>query len=177
PFKGRTLAELIEAKDRGTFKPAREHNADVPERLERVLDKLLAVRPEERYASCAALMLDLQALGLASKELSFLRTAPAPAPAPAPSHTPAPTPREWQTHDLEDIAEGYWYIRLKGPDGHSAKLRKATPRQLLTLIEKKAVDADTPVGRSRDGEFRALDSYPEFSSHLRSKVKAVKAGA
>src|SRR5439155_18041911 len=123
-----TLAELLEAKERGTFHPVREHIGDVPERLERILGKLLAVRPEERYASCAALILDVQALGLANKDLSFLRPAPAapvsaPAP-PAPTPAPAPAPREWQTHALEDILEGYWYIRLKGPDGMSTKVRK-----------------------------------------------------
>jgi serine/threonine-protein kinase len=177
PFKGKTLADLIEAKERGTFKPARERNGDVPERLEQILDKLLAVQPEERYDSCAALILDLQALGLASKDLNFLRAAAAaPASAPAPTPAPAPAPREWQTHALEDMIEGYWYIRLRGPDGISTRVRKATNRQLLALIKKKAVDADTPVGRSRDGDFQALGSYPEFSSYL-GKVKARKASA
>jgi serine/threonine-protein kinase len=177
PFRGRTLAELIEAKERGTFPPVGELNGDVPERLERILDKLLAVRPEERYASCAALILDLEALGLANKDLNFLRPAPAaPVSAAAPAPAPAAAPREWQTHSLEDIIEGHWYVRLKAPDGIATKVRKATHRQLLSLIKKKAVDADTPVGRSRNGDFRALGSYPEFSKYL-GKVKAAKASA
>ena len=162
PFKGRTLTELIEAKERGTFRPARDHSGEVPTRLDRILEKLLAVKPEERYASCAALILDLEALRLANKDLAFLRTAPA-APMPVTSHTPAPAPRELRPRDLEGV-EGYWYLTLAEPDGTS-KVRKVTYRQVLAMLKKKAVEADTPASRSRNGVFRALGSYPEFN-HL-----------
>jgi serine/threonine-protein kinase len=171
PFKGRTLTELIEAKERGTFKPTRESNPDFPERLDRILAKLLAVRPEERYASCAALILDLEGLGLAHSGLSFLRSAPAAPPPPPPSHTPAAAPREWYTRDLEGV-EGYWYVTLQGPDGKSTKVRKVTYRQVLALLKKGAIDAATLVGKSRHGDFRALGSYSEFSHLGRGKGRA-----
>jgi serine/threonine-protein kinase len=171
PFKGRTLTELVESKERGTFRPARELNDDVPERLDLILRKLLDVQPEERYASCAALILDLQGLGLASKDLSFLRVAAAPVPAPSSATAPAPTLREWQTRDLEDIAEGYWYVRLKGSDGRSTRLKKATHNQMLALFKKHVINAETPVGRSRHDEFRPLGSYPEFSDLDKAKGK------
>jgi serine/threonine-protein kinase len=163
PFKGKTLAELLEAKERGPLKPARTLNRDVPERLDRIIEKLLAVRPEERHASCAALMLDLEALGLAHRELRFLRPTPA-APPPSPSSpTPPPAPRELHARDLQGV-EGYWYVTLTGPDGKSTKVRKVTYRQVIALLKSKTIDASTTISQSRHGTYQPLGSYPEFGS-------------
>jgi eukaryotic-like serine/threonine-protein kinase len=40
----------------------REHNPDVPEELERIVGKMLAKKPEDRYATAADLRVDLEAL-------------------------------------------------------------------------------------------------------------------
>jgi serine/threonine-protein kinase len=76
PFAGKTLVEVIQAKEIGTFPPARSVNNEVPERLDLIITKMTAKLPRYRYQSCAEVINDLEALNLASAELAFL-TAPA----------------------------------------------------------------------------------------------------
>ncbi len=73
PFKGNNVVDLIQAKEKGTFPSARRINPEVPDALERILNKMLAKNPDQRYQSCGELLADLEGLGLASQRLSFLR--------------------------------------------------------------------------------------------------------
>jgi serine/threonine-protein kinase len=127
PFQGNNVFELLEAKERGRFPPARRANEEVPERLDLMLGKMLAPRPEQRYQTCADLIRALENLGLASKELKLTPpparsgpveapcdegpiaclSVPMPAPglapvlrlesAPKPAATPEPVPRSEPT--------------------------------------------------------------------------------
>lgn len=73
PFGGQNLVEVTRAKDHGRFPPIRRFNQDVPEKLDLIVGKMLAPKPEHRYSSCAALIRDLERLGLANKDLRFLK--------------------------------------------------------------------------------------------------------
>src|SRR5205823_2150106 len=72
PFNGRTIVEVIEAKEAGTFPPARSVNPEVPERLDLIIAKMTAKLPRYRHQTCTQLVKDLENLGLASPTLSFL---------------------------------------------------------------------------------------------------------
>jgi len=72
PFKGNDTLELILAKEKGTFKSARSFNKEIPERLDLMIDKMLAKDPVHRYASCQELLMDLGGLGLQNPALSFI---------------------------------------------------------------------------------------------------------
>ena len=76
PFVGRTIVDVIKAKELGTFPPARQVNSDVPERLDLILAKMTAKLPNYRYQSCDEVTKDLESLGLASETLSFLNEKP-----------------------------------------------------------------------------------------------------
>jgi eukaryotic-like serine/threonine-protein kinase len=71
PFSGETVLELITAKEKGQFKPASRLNSAVPERLDLIIDKMMARDPKYRYASCAEVIHDLERLNLARETLSF----------------------------------------------------------------------------------------------------------
>src|SRR5690606_28560226 len=71
PFRGETVLELITAKEKGQFKPASRLNPAVPERLDLIIDKMMARDPKHRYASCGEVIHDLERLGLAGETLSF----------------------------------------------------------------------------------------------------------
>jgi serine/threonine-protein kinase len=75
PFQGNNFLELVQAKERGTFAPAKRYTPGVPERLERVLTRMLARRPEQRYPSCAEVVEDLEWQHVGHDGLSFF---PAP---------------------------------------------------------------------------------------------------
>jgi len=52
PFTGKTLVDVIQAKEAGTFPPARQFNNEVPEKLDLILLKMCAKQVKYRYASC-----------------------------------------------------------------------------------------------------------------------------
>ncbi len=57
---GGNVFELLEAKEKGKFEPLRKANDEVPERLDLMVDKMLAKRLESRYQSCAEVITDLR---------------------------------------------------------------------------------------------------------------------
>jgi serine/threonine-protein kinase len=73
PFEAKSLVELITAKERGTVAPLRRHRPGLPERVDRIVSRLLARLPEERHQSCAELLDDLAKLGPAPEVPSFFR--------------------------------------------------------------------------------------------------------
>jgi serine/threonine-protein kinase len=73
PFEAPSLVELVLAKEKGAFAPLRRHRPGLPERVDRIVTRLLALRPEGRYASCAELLADLEQLGPAPEAPTFFR--------------------------------------------------------------------------------------------------------
>jgi serine/threonine-protein kinase len=165
PFPGPTIVDLIREKEVGTFPPARQVNPAVPERLDLVIAKMTAKHPRHRYQTCTELLKDLEAVGLATRTLSFLATVPdatAAAPVePTPLEPPAPPA------DL-------WYIRHKGSDGHVVE-RQLSTAEVLRRIEERKLGPTTRASRSADDGFRALATYREFEKVLLGK--AAKRGA
>jgi len=49
PFRGETLVEVIEAKEKGKYASVRKFNIEVPEKLDLVIGKMLASKPDHRY--------------------------------------------------------------------------------------------------------------------------------
>jgi serine/threonine-protein kinase len=61
PFPGETPADILAAQlDKSNPVPPREHNADIPAPLEKVILKCLARDPEKRYPFMSVLVRDLQ---------------------------------------------------------------------------------------------------------------------
>ena len=49
PFRGESTIELLQAKEAGRFESARKKNTAIPERLDFVLDRMMARDPDRRY--------------------------------------------------------------------------------------------------------------------------------
>jgi serine/threonine-protein kinase len=75
PFAGGSLVEVIQAKEKGTFAPARRLNPAVPGALDRIFTRLLARQPALRYRDCGELVEDLRCLGRDHAVLGFLTPA------------------------------------------------------------------------------------------------------
>lgn len=173
PFEGATLVEVIEAKDKGKYSPARKFNAEVPEKLDLMIGKMLAKKPEHRYQSCAELILDLESLGLAHDRLSFIevdgpqsRSVQNPPPrklALKKKATPPPPSTTKGTTNKPAPPAAAWYASFTGPDGKTIT-RKLTTDQLQTLIKSESFNEQTQVSRTLKGGYRALGTYVEFSS-------------
>jgi serine/threonine-protein kinase len=152
PFNGRTIVEVIEAKEAGTFPPARSVNPEVPERLDLIIAKMTAKLPRYRYPNCAELIKDLEGLGLAAAKLGFLEgktVKPAGGPkAPAPASS------------MEGTADE-WYVRVVLGNGEIG-VRKVTAGQLKKMVEEGTIDPAAQASRQRKEGFRSLATYKEF---------------
>jgi len=171
PFTGATLVEVIEAKTKGTFRPARQFNADVPERLDLIISKMTAKLPRDRYQNCGEVIKDLESLGLAGNRLSFLNATRPPAP-PTVKLSSGLQTMAASPLDLEESPEAadIWYLRFQNADNQKV-VRKLTTAQVLQLIEAKNFDASSAsISRqSREG-FRALATFKEFQNAALAKV-------
>jgi serine/threonine-protein kinase len=190
PFKGETLLELIEAKERGKFTPARRLNEDVPDRLDLILDKMLANKPEHRFASCAEVLKELEALGLQNERLSFLEVEgeeepaaeePArPAARPAAKSVakaaarPAPGPEAEAPPAEEEPVSEFYYALFKNPQGKQVT-KKLTKPEVLGAIKSGSFTAETQLSRTLKGGYRALAAYSEFEPLLRARMTREKA--
>jgi serine/threonine-protein kinase len=72
PFEAKNLLDLILTKEKGTFTPICRHVSDAPAALDRVLTRMLARQPEQRYPDCDELIDDLSRLDLHGDRLGFL---------------------------------------------------------------------------------------------------------
>lgn len=173
PFVARTIVEVIQAKEIGTFPAARQANPDVPERLDLVIAKMTAKRPAHRYQSCTELIRDLEALALTGPALTFLKDTAPPAAA---QQTAPPSPA------MRSVAEGtpdLWYVVFKAPDGQTTT-RKFTTAQVQRMLQEGMIGPTARASRTATGGFRALATYKEFEGtalHLASKKHADKLGA
>lgn len=60
PFSGKNLAQVLTSIQSGRPTPLRELRPEIPARLERIIDRLLAKDATERYSSCDELLKDLE---------------------------------------------------------------------------------------------------------------------
>jgi serine/threonine-protein kinase len=177
PFQAATRDEMIDAKEKGTFEPARRSISELPERLDLILDRMLAKEPDRRYQTCAELILDLEKLGLAHKKLSFLQlegpsqlAAPAPPPPKKlPLHRPAAEAKEEGEPDV-------WYASFRLPDGKKVT-KKLTTNQVMDLINSASFHPETQLSKTLHGTYRGLAMYPPFEEALRSQLTGDKAEA
>src|SRR5262249_4087072 len=137
PFTGSTLVDVIQAKESGSFPPARQFNSEVPERLDLILVKMTAKLPRYRYPNCTDLIADLETLGLSKDKLVILDPKAASADSPSNSDisgSSAPLlPEASQDFSLDE-----WYMRVLQPDGKIG-IRKLVTSQLKKMLEEGTV--------------------------------------
>lgn len=186
PFRAESTIALLQAKEAGRFESARKKNAAIPERLDFVLDKMMAKDPDRRYADCGAVIADLTNLNLAGTALSFVDGAVATAavagstsPTKAASRPARPrtvTSREEAEQARLEKAKGRrWYVRSADRQGRIKEQRLAT-EQVLKGIKAGMFDLKTQVKKKADGTYVSLAQFPEFEAEAnRLAVKAADA--
>jgi len=170
PFAGKTLVDVIHAKEIGTFPPVRQTNSDAPERLDLVIAKMAAKHPKYRYQSCAELIKDLESLELANARLEFLEAplkvelTPRPDPASKSSHPDKPL----------DYDANIWYVRIKDPEGR-VTVHKLPTAQIEKMLAEDRLPPNAKASHDPKDGFRALATYREFQGL--ALVKASKQAA
>ena len=177
PFIGRTIVDVIKAKETGTFPPARQSNPDVPERLELILIKMTAKLPKYRYQNCAEVIKDLKSLNLASDKLSFIQQRPAtpirteqPGSGGETCVTAMPVTKVKADETTPPIAydPDLWYVQVKMSDGNLVARRYRTA-QLQKLLAEGSILPTARASRSPTKGFRTLATYKEFHGVALSK--------
>jgi serine/threonine-protein kinase len=181
PFPGKSAMEIAENKLAGTFTPASAINPEVPPVLDRILGRMMALYPKDRYQTASELIVELERARVATPVPSFtdpllaLRdpvvrarlTSPAQATVPdlglAPGSLPA-EPRE------------LWYVRYRDRSGRPRKA-KASRQQIIDYVGKGKLPADITLADDPKGEFRPLHAYAEFASVATGGDAAQASGA
>jgi serine/threonine protein kinase len=173
PFKGETYVEVLEAKEKGKFAPARTFNDEVPERLDLYIDKMLARDPKHRYLNCAELIQDLEGLAVANESLSFIETTVGgtnkPVVRAAATPQAAPPTRAFAPPPPDPVEPGIYYVQLKTREGKKTT-RKVTEKEVLGLIRDSQVEAATQISKTLKAGYRDLATYREFEPHLRGQM-------
>ncbi len=173
PFTGSNPIEVAEKKCRGVFKPASQVHADVPPVLDRVLDKMLAGAPPDRYQTASEVIVDLERSGLSAKVPSFvdpqlaLQDPVVRERLTAASPPTQPDLRRPPSHKLSgDGQPGVWYLRYRDRQGGWCKTR-ATTQQIVQRIQEGRLPASVEACPQSQGEYLPLSAYAEFRRKLR----------
>lgn len=172
PFVGRTIVDVIQAKEKGTFDEARKKNPNVPERLDLIIAKMTAKMPKNRYQTCEEIIKDLEGLNLASDKLTFMNQKPlaseqsADTPMPGKTSVLAAAAKSRADAELAEAAApsmdpDVWYVQMKLPDGKVAARKYATA-QLKKMLAEGTMKITAPISHSPDEGFRAMGTYKEF---------------
>ncbi|MFO1094879.1 MAG: serine/threonine-protein kinase [Planctomycetaceae bacterium] len=185
PFKGDTIVELITNKERGSFTHAKKLNPEIPERLDLMIDKMMARDPQHRYQSMAEVIRDLEGLKLAGESLSFINspdrevvrrgagsggaslasTRPGFAEQTRAPVLPPPTEERSRksTAPGGDEEADRWFVRHADAHGRTTVSRWST-QQVLAAMKSDRLDATARIARDPKDPFVPFAQFPEFAA-------------
>lgn len=177
PYTGSNTLELIIAKETGKFTSARRLNPEIPERLDLMIDKMMARDPAHRYADYGELIRDLAGLGLDNPGLSFI-SAEDRVEVEAPRRSAAATrtslaatavaaPAAAKASAAEKIL---WQVQYRNSRGETV-VSKMTAEQILKGIKANTLDVMTRARVSKTGDFLPLSQFPQFADAMQGRAQ------
>ena len=196
PFTGNSAMEVVLAKEKGNFPSIRKLNPEVPERLELILDKMIAKDPAQRFQDCGELIRLLNGLNLASPSLSFI-DAPDKVTVTGSSRSAAPgaptrklvpgdaTAAMSGRHAVPNTTaagktttETQWSVEFQKPNGDKTISRWGTS-QVLNALRSGVIDNRAKVKKDGTSSFVPIAQYPDFAQTVQGlliKQQADKKG-
>ncbi len=178
PFTGKTTLEVVMAKEKGTYASARSLRPEIPERLDLILDKMMARDPAHRHKSCEDVLKDLTGPGLHSETLSFMNSADlAPGARLAGSLAGSVTQSGRRNTAVapsfgSDAAAGstrIWFVQFEDAKGHTLVEKHSTGR-ILKMLAAGQLTAKARVKASADGTYYPLAQFPEFAKAVEDSL-------
>ena len=198
PFSGNSALEVIMNKEKGQFVAARRITPEVPEKLDLIIDKMIAKDLNVRCKDCAEVIKLLSSLGLESPSLSFI-DAPDKVVQTAAGSTAAGATRAGQSMvqtpraassgvpktSAEDAASKSsppsstataqaWIIQYKTAQGKDT-ISKLTTTQIQAGLKSGTLDAKAKCKKSAADQFLPIAHFPEFARQVESRLIKDKA--
>jgi serine/threonine-protein kinase len=169
PFPGDNHLDVVEKKNQGLFTPAGAVNGAVPPSLDRILAKMLACQPQDRYQTASELIVDLERSHLAAATPSFADPAQALLDAQLrdgpstvePTRLDPETPRP--TAPAKPPEADVWLLRYRNREGELRQVR-ATTLQIVQRLRDGRMPSGVEARRPPQPSFRPLLVFPEFRS-------------
>jgi serine/threonine protein kinase len=167
PFPGDNHLEVVEKKDQGYFLPASALNPEVPEVLDRILARMMARQPRDRYQTVSELIVDLERARLAADVPTFAdperaRDDPWMKACQAAAAEPTRLDPETPPRPAKDPGEdGIWFLRFRNRAGRLCKVR-ATTGAVLARLRAGQMPAVVEARRPDQKKFRPLLTFDEF---------------
>ncbi len=195
PFSGETIVELITNKEQGKFKSAKRRNAEIPDRLDLIIDKMMAKDPKHRYASMQEVVDDLDKLNMTASSLSFIdhpekvvvRRGSTPSMPtmsgssgagatlatklpPRPAGVPKTSAEDAESRRL-GVADPQktWYVKRVDSSG-KIKIGKMTTVQILAGIKGDKLGPQAQAAIAAKGPFLPLAQIPVFEDEAKKML-------
>jgi serine/threonine-protein kinase len=181
PYGGETALELIISKETGKYETARKLCPQLPERLDLIIDKMMAKEAKHRYSDCGELIKDLAALGVHNDTLSFVdgavptefaRSASVTAAtmsATLVSDGPLPTSRQVAKSAVVKQASRTWYVQFQDAKKKTVVEKLSTGR-VLKMLQAGMLTGKARAKASSDGAYVPLAQFPEFTDAVEQQV-------
>lgn len=193
PFNGTSTLELIISKEKGTYPSARSVRSEIPERLDLVIDKMMAKDPAHRYKNCEDLIRDLSAVSAHNETLSFIeggepvalvRTggptvvgALGSTAGGVGAETSASARRAAQKSAAKAGAGGgsaatpsrVWFVQYEDINGKIV-VEKHTTGRILKMIAAGVITAKAKGKASSDGTYLPLAQFQEFTDAIENQL-------
>ncbi len=185
PFKADSTMELILAKENSKYTPAAKINKAIPEKLDLIIDKMMAKDPKHRYQTCDELLADLMPLGLENASLSFIDSnekfvlgaassgvSSAAITPPAKNYQPEvsvpKTSREEAAEQKRAAARAQrdtWIVRFKDRTG-KLQTQKMKADQIHRGLATQLLDETAQLSRGKDAPSVPIGSVKEFRDQV-----------
>ena len=190
PFTGRTDLEILEAKETGRFAPASRLNPEVPAVLDRILAKMMAPEPSQRYQTAGEAATALAATGLANATLNRDESdGDGPTIVDKPLSTPHGAPPSSRRTPILVAAAGAtlacgivlaWMMthqtqqtqppqRGTAADSEPSPVQPAVPAEPIDMILSRAIDeaSQSDVAAATQTLTRGLQAHPDNPQVMR----------
>ncbi|HVK12857.1 MAG TPA: serine/threonine-protein kinase [Gemmataceae bacterium] len=166
PYPGKTVQEVVKAKDEGSFTPVRDLDPKMPKSVDTILAKMLARMPKDRFQNASQLIDVLAASGLADE-----KTEPSPlADTDLPAAKTKPDLKAPRAKDAKTGAAEVWYVRYSVPDGDWRNMR-GTASDIGRWFEEGLLPDEFFVARNTDNPYQHFRSVAAFED-LERRPKA-----
>ena len=180
PYAKESALELIISKETGVYPSARKLRPEIPERLDLIIDKMMAKDPKHRYKASEEVLRDLSGLGIHGEPLSFVEGAEHPvggARGQAPTMAMTGATLGGTAGGLAMLPSGShhttsnrtWYVQYHLSDGQPV-METFSSRRTLKMINAGTLTPKARAKASSDGSYRPLAQFPEFAEAINRQL-------